>query len=167
MRACWAERLGQAVCTLVLSSHAFSMRCRTPHGQALSEHQQRYKIGFVDPLPYATARASGPCWTRQEQLHSTKQRGTRLTKRTSGLARGRLDKLGAVFRSARVAPFSPRRRQKGGFSRGVFNDLVEHRSFWGSGEPRAAQKPFEKVGGFAPYLFKGFLGRPGPPRTPR
>jgi len=44
---------------------------------------------------------------------------------------------------------------------------MENRSFWGSVRHRAAQKPFKKVGGFASYLFKGFLGRPGPPRTPK
>ena len=43
--------------------------------------------------------------------------------------------------------------------------MMENRSFWGYERPRAAQKPSKKVGGFAPYLFKGFLGRPGPPRT--
>jgi len=31
---------------------------------------------------------------------------------------------------------------------------MKNLSFWGSGRPRAAQKPFKKVGGFAPYLFK-------------
>jgi len=36
-----------------------------------------------------------------------------------------------------------------------------------SGRPRTAQKPFKKVGGFAPYLFKGLLGHPGPPRPPK
>ena len=35
---------------------------------------------------------------------------------------------------------------------------MERLSFWGSGRSRAAQKPFKKVGGLAPYLFKGFLG---------
>ena len=49
----------------------------------------------------------------------------------------------------------------------MFSDLMENRSFWGSGRPRAAQKAFKKVEGKAPYLFKGFLGRPGPPRTPK
>jgi len=44
---------------------------------------------------------------------------------------------------------------------------MENRSFWGSGRPRAAQKPFKKVGGKAPYLFKGFLDRAGQPRTPK
>ena len=44
---------------------------------------------------------------------------------------------------------------------------LKNRSFWGSGRPRTAQKPFKKVGGKAPYLFKRFLGRPGPPRTPK
>jgi len=34
----------------------------------------------------------------------------------------------------------------------------------GSGRPRAAGKPLKKVGGFAPHLFEGFPGRPGPPR---
>jgi len=45
--------------------------------------------------------------------------------------------------------------------------LMENLSFWGSGRPRAAQKPFKKVGGSAPHFFKGFLGRPGPPRAPK
>ena len=54
-----------------------------------------------------------------------------------------------------------------GFKRWGFGDLIENRSFWGSGRPRAAQKPFKKVGCFAPYLFKGFLTRLGPPRTPK
>ena len=36
-------------------------------------------------------------------------------------------------------------------------------SFGGSGRPRAAQKPFKKVGGKAPHLFKWFLSHPGPP----
>ena len=44
---------------------------------------------------------------------------------------------------------------------------MENLSFWCSGRLRAAQKPFKKVGGFAPYLLKGFLGRPGPPRAPK
>ena len=42
---------------------------------------------------------------------------------------------------------------------------MENRSFCGSGRPRADQKPFKKVAGFAPYLFKGFWaarGRPEP-----
>jgi len=60
-----------------------------------------------------------------------------------------------------------RGRQKGGFSRGGASDLMENLSFWSSGRPRAAEKPFKKVGGKAPYLLKGFLGRPGPPRTPK
>ena len=54
-----------------------------------------------------------------------------------------------------------------GFRRGRFSDLMENRSFWGSGQPRAARKPFEKVGGKAPYPSKGLLGRPGPPRNPK
>jgi len=40
--------------------------------------------------------------------------------------------------------------------------LLGNRSFWGSGRPRAAQEPFKKVGGVAPYLFKGFLEPRGP-----
>ena len=44
---------------------------------------------------------------------------------------------------------------------------MENRSFWCSGRPRAAQKPFKKEGGKDPYLLKGFLGRPGPPRAPK
>jgi len=51
--------------------------------------------------------------------------------------------------------------KKWGFAEGVFSDLMENRSFCGSGRPRAAQKPFQKVGGKAPYLFKGFLGNSG------
>ena len=38
-----------------------------------------------------------------------------------------------------------RGRQKGWFSRGGFSDLMENPSFWGSGRPREAQKPFKKV----------------------
>ena len=36
-----------------------------------------------------------------------------------------------------------------------------------SGRPRAAGKPFKKVGGEAPHLLEGFPGRPGPPRHPK
>ena len=38
------------------------------------------------------------------------------------------------------------------------SDLMKNLSFWGSGRPRAAQKPFEKVGGLAHTFSKGFLG---------
>ena len=62
---------------------------------------------------------------------------------------------------------SSRGRQKGGFSRGELSDFMENRSFWGSGPAGAARKPYKKVGGKAPYLFNGFLGRSGPPRTPK
>ena len=37
-----------------------------------------------------------------------------------------------------------------------FNDLIENRSFWGSGRPLGALEPSKKVGGFAPHLFKWF-----------
>ena len=43
----------------------------------------------------------------------------------------------------------------------------ENPGFWGSGRPRAAGKPLKKVGGFAPHLFEGLPGRPGPPRRPK
>ena len=33
---------------------------------------------------------------------------------------------------------------------GLIRDLVKSLSFWGSGRPRAAQKPFKKVRGKAP-----------------
>ncbi len=35
-----------------------------------------------------------------------------------------------------------------------FSDLIEHRSFWGSGRPLGALEPSKKVGGFAPHLSK-------------
>jgi len=47
----------------------------------------------------------------------------------------------------------------------VLGDLMENRSFWGSGRPRAAQNPFEKVGGKAPYLLKS--GPPGTAQNPK
>ena len=37
-----------------------------------------------------------------------------------------------------------REHQKEGFSRGGFSDLMENLSFWGSGRPRAAQKPLKR-----------------------
>ena len=39
------------------------------------------------------------------------------------------------------------------------------RSPRGLGRSEPQKKPFKKVGDLAPYLLKGFLGRPGPPRT--
>ena len=38
--------------------------------------------------------------------------------------------------------------------------------FGGSGQPRAAGKPLQKVGAETPIFFEGFPGRPGPPRPP-
>ena len=38
----------------------------------------------------------------------------------------------------------------------VVLDLAESRSFSGSGRPRGALQPSEKVGGFAPHLFGWF-----------
>ena len=58
-----------------------------------------------------------------------------------------------------------RRLAEGGLAGGGFSDLMENRSFWGSGRPQAAQKPFKKVGGFAPYLLKGFWAARGCPET--
>ena len=43
-----------------------------------------------------------------------------------------------------------------GFSRLGFSDLIEHRSFWGSGQPLGALAPFSKVGGEAPHLYGWF-----------
>ncbi len=47
---------------------------------------------------------------------------------------------------------------------GILNPLrVGHRYFGGSGRPRGPQRPFQKLGGFAPNLWKGFRspwGRP-------
>ena len=40
-----------------------------------------------------------------------------------------------------------------GFKGWGVSDLIENLSFWGSRRPRAAQKPFKKVGGFGPYVF--------------
>ena len=54
-----------------------------------------------------------------------------------------------------------------GFSRWGFSDLIENRSFWGSGRSRAAGRPFKKVGGFAPHLFKGVSRPPGAAQTPK
>ena len=91
----------------------------------------------------------------------------------SGRPRGPRDPL----RSTEPAPHihfheksAPKNNSKAisrGFSKGALSDLMENRSFWGSGRPQAAQKPFKKVGGLAPHLFKGFLGRPGPPKAPK
>jgi len=57
--------------------------------------------------------------------------------------------------------------KKEGLAEGGFSDLIEHRSFWGSGRPPGGPETLKKIGTKAPYLFKGFLGRPGPPRTPK
>ncbi len=43
-----------------------------------------------------------------------------------------------------------------GFSRRGFSDLIENRSFWGSGRPLVILEPSKKVGGFAPHLFGRF-----------
>ena len=56
---------------------------------------------------------------------------------------------------------------RGGFSGGGLRHLMENLSFWGSGRPRAAQKPFKKVGGKAPYLFKRFSRLPGAAQNPK
>ena len=48
---------------------------------------------------------------------------------------------------------------------GVFQFFkVGNRSFWGSGRPQGPRIPGQKVGGFAPDLFEGFPGPPGPAR---
>ena len=52
------------------------------------------------------------------------------------------------------------------FSRWGFSDFTVNQSGLGSGRPRAGEKPFKKLGGFAPHLLKSFPGRPGPPRPP-
>ncbi len=47
----------------------------------------------------------------------------------------------------------------------IFNcSRIGTRSFWGSGRPRGPRRPFQKVGGFAPHLFEGLPGPPGPSR---
>ncbi len=35
-----------------------------------------------------------------------------------------------------------------------FSDLIENRSFWGSGQPLGALEPSKNVEDFAPHLFK-------------
>ncbi len=52
-----------------------------------------------------------------------------------------------------------------GFSRWGFCDLIEHRSFWGSGRPLRALEASKHMGGFAPHsldAFKAPRGRPAP-----
>ena len=72
------------------------------------------------------------------------------------------------FEASTTIDTTPSRRlPEGGLATGGCSDLMENRSVWGFGRHRAAQKPFKKVGGSAPYLLTGFLGRPGPPRTPK
>ena len=46
-------------------------------------------------------------------------------------------------------------------------DVVENRSFSGSGLPLGALKPSREVGGFAPHLFGMALTLPGAAQTPK
>ena len=70
----------------------------------------------------------------------------------------RVDRPGGSSRSYMEIGLAQSAFARCGFSRAGFSDLMENRSFWGSGWLRAAQKPFKKVGGFAPYLFTGEAG---------
>ena len=54
-----------------------------------------------------------------------------------------------------------------GFKGWGLSDLMKNQSFWGSGRPRAAQKPFKVVGGLAPLPFEWVPGPPGAAQNPK